>query len=434
MEAEQQGIRFAGEVKIRKAMITTPSGQTQNIIGQVAGIDIFEDIFSPFITGHIIIKDSLDLVNLLALNGQDILDLEIETPSLESDTAIRAKYILYKMSDKEVLGDKNVVYTLHFMSIEALVSLNKKVSRSYKGNIGETVQDILTDEIDGLETSKQVYIETTANTHQHVSNWWTPLQNIQYLVQRAVNENEAPYTFFENRDGFFFISLESMYDARTYQEFVHDKYTRDEYGDGSKDVKNISEDYKRIIDMKIDVAYDFIKRIKTGMFGSRQITYDLFTKKYTVKDFVTADEFENLINLNQNIGIARNGVARPIAAQMVHIKTSNTFTEYTDNDGDTSNYTTIQKREALMNMAKLNCITITVPGRVDYSAGQKVNITVPKMNPLAKDDEDPNDNRWSGNYIVAAVNHSITRRRHECTMELISDTLQMSVNGDAEDN
>jgi len=434
MEAENEGIRFAGEVKIRQASITTPAGQKQNIIGQIAGVSIFEDIFSPFITGHVIIKDSLDLVNLLALNGQDILDLEIETPSLDPDTAIRSTFLVYKMSDKEVLGDKNVVYTLHFISIEALVNVNKKSSRSYRGNIGETIKEIMTDQIDGLETTKNVFIEDTVTTHQHVSNWWTPLKNIQYLTERAVNANGAPYTFFENRDGFFFITLESMYDARTYQEFVHDKYTRDEYGDGSKDVKNIGEDYKRIIDMKIDVAFDFIKRIKTGMFGSRQITYDLFTKKYTVKDFVTADEFENLIRLNENIGISKLGVARPVAAQMTMIKASNTFTDFTENNGDTSNYTTIQKREALLNMAKLNCITITVPGRVDYSAGQKVNVKVPKMNPLEKEDDDPYDNRWSGNYIVSAINHNITRRRHECTMELISDSLQMSVDGESEDN
>ena len=142
--------------------------------------------------------------------------------------------MLYKMTDREILGDKSVAYQLHFMSMEGLVGLNKKVSKLYHGNIGEIVQDILTDQEDGLETTKPVTVEPVVKQHQYVSNFWTPVENLQYLTMQAVNKDNAPYVLFENRDGFNFVTLEAMYDqGDAYQQFSKDNYTRDELASGS---------------------------------------------------------------------------------------------------------------------------------------------------------------------------------------------------------
>jgi len=154
----------------------------------------------------------------------------------------------------------------------------------------------------------------------------------------------------------------------------------------------------------------------------------LFTKKYTVKDFNIYEEFDNntIKTLNPYPAMPRGGVNRNAAAQMTYIKISNIFDDFTDNNGDTSNYDRIQRRKALLAMAQTNVLNITVPGRVDYTAGMKVEVTLPLISPLDPSDTDYFDKRWSGNYIVASINHYINKEQHECTMELISDSLQMS--------
>jgi hypothetical protein len=60
-----------------------------------------------------------------------------------------------------------------------------------------------------------------------------------------------------------------------------------------------------------------------------------------------------------------------------------------------------------------------------------MNITLYKVDPTSKKDSDADtiDNMFSGNYILSAINHYITRERHECNMELIKDTLMMSIDG-----
>ena len=428
MSLDDDKLKFAGEVKVDKITIFTPSGFSQEVTAQVQAISIYESIHKPFIDGNVIIKESLDFANLFPLTGQEFIRLELRTPGMGDYGKVDATYMLYKMTDREILGDKSVAYQLHFMSLEGLVGLNKKISKLYTGNIGDMVQDILTDREDGLETEKRVTIEPVVKQHQYVSNFWTPVENLQYLTMQAVNKDNAPYMLFENRDGFNFVTLEAMYDqGEAYQTFSKDNYTRDELGSGA-DAKNPGEDYKRILDMNIEVGYDYITRLKSGFFGSRQYSYDLFTKKYTVKDFNIFEEFQNntLKTLNPYPAMPSGGVNRNAAAQMTYIKISNIFSDFTEYDGDTSNYDRIQRRKALLAMAQTNVLNITVPGRVDYTAGMKVEVTLPLISPLNPEDTDYFDKRWSGYYIIASINHHINKEQHECSMELISDSLQMS--------
>ena len=57
VQRSSEYLRFAGDVNIEKVSITTSSGFTQEITNQVVGLQIFEDLFSPFITGSLVIKD-----------------------------------------------------------------------------------------------------------------------------------------------------------------------------------------------------------------------------------------------------------------------------------------------------------------------------------------------------------------------------------------
>jgi hypothetical protein len=82
-----------------------------------------------------------------------------------------------------------------------------------------------------------------------------------------------------------------------------------------------------------------------------------------------------------------------------------------------------------MKLAESGKIEITVPGRSDYTAGQKVSVTLNKIEPVNKEDDDQDlvDKMFSGFYIISAINHYVTRDRHECHMELIKDSLQMKI-------
>jgi hypothetical protein len=220
-------LKFAGDVNIDKIRIITPTGFYQDIAAQVINIQLYEDLFSPFLSGSLILKESLDLINLFPFIGEEYLEMEISTPTLQKNN-IKGKFHIYKMTNREIIGDRSMVYQLHFISIEALADLNKKISKSFSGKVSDIITKFVKDKYDGLESNKQIFVEPTLNSTKYVSNFWTPVQNITYLTEQAINQNKTPdYVFFENRDGFYFISLESRYGGALYQEFTYDKYTRD---------------------------------------------------------------------------------------------------------------------------------------------------------------------------------------------------------------
>ena len=418
-----QVLRFAGDVSIDKVKIITAKGFYQDVGAQVINIQFYEDLFAPFITGSLILKDSLDLVNLFPFIGEEYLELEISTPTLDKNN-IKGKYYIYKMTNREMVGDKSVVYQLHFISVEAVVDLNKKTSRVFGDKISKLIEPFIKDKTFGLESDKKVIIEDTLNNTKYISNYWTPIENIMYLADTAINTNRSPsYVFFENRDGFYFISLEKLYTAGVFQDFVYDKYTRDDRAGGGS-VRNPEKDFKRILEISIPTAFDYMDRIRSGMLSSRQVSYDVTKKTYSAKNYNMFQRFEQQKHLNKY----------PINSDRSIFKASSRIINYPKNFGnfngfgDVTNAKSNQERISLLKLAEANKINITVPGRCDYTVGQKIKLDLKRIEPLSKKDGDTTDKMFSGNYIIAAINHYVDKQKHECYMEIIKESSMMDMN------
>ena len=72
-------LRFAGDVTINRATLVSSKGVYLNVTGQVLAVRVYEDIFSPFITGVLVLKESFDLQNLLPLIGEEYIKLDIDS-------------------------------------------------------------------------------------------------------------------------------------------------------------------------------------------------------------------------------------------------------------------------------------------------------------------------------------------------------------------
>jgi hypothetical protein len=422
--ATSETLRFAGDVSIEKVQVVKPSGFFQDIANQVITIQIYEDLFSPFISGSLILKESLDLINVFPFVGEEFLNLEITTPTLK-EGGIKGKFYIYKMTDRELVGNRSMVYQLHFISQEAVIDMNKKISRTFGGKVSDIAKTLLTDNTVGIQTTKTVTVEPTSSQTKYISNFWSPVKNLNYIINNAVNQNGSPsYTFFENRQGFNFVSLESLCTADVFQEFVYDNYTRDDQGGGGS-VKNISKDYKRISAIGIPNGFDYMERIRSGMYGSKMYTFDMTSKKVASKNYNMLENFSKEKHLNANPLVSEKVIFRYNSKIINEPKYYNNFSNF----ADSTNTASIQKRMSLLAAAESNKIEITVPGRTDYTVGQKVMVRLNKMQPISDKDTDVLDNVFSGNYLISAVNHYINRESHECHMELIKDSLLVNLDG-----
>jgi hypothetical protein len=419
-----QVLRNAGDVNIEKVKIVSSNGFFQDITNQVIAIQLFEDLFSPFITGTLIVKDSLDLINLFPFVGEEFVELKISTPTLKAP--IEGKFYIFKMTDREMVGDRTVIYELHFITQEALVDLNKRLSKTFSGKCSDIANTLMSDKTVGLQLSRKLFVEETKNKTKFVSNFWNPVKCLNHVANTAINKNGSPsYLFFENRIGFNFVSLESLYTNNdVIQEFVFDNYIRDDRSGGGN-IKNIPEDYRRIREIHIPVAFDYMDRIRSGVYGSKQYSHDLTTKRFGSKNFDMLQSFQTDKHLNPYAMASKTIIYRYASVITNAPKYYSNFSGY----GDSTDSATIQKRVSLMKQADCNKIQLIVPGRTDYTVGQKTVVNLNKMEPISKQDTNTLDKIFSGAYIIGAINHYIDREKHECTMELFKESLLRDLDG-----
>jgi hypothetical protein len=422
--ATSERLRFAGDVNIEKLELKSVNGFYQDISNQVIGIQIFEDIFAPFITGTLIIKDSLDLLNVFPLTGEEYLSIRITTPTLPRG-AIQGDFYVFKMTNREVLGDRAIVYELHFITQEAVIDMNKRISKKFEGKPSEIAKIILTDKDVGLQLTKAVNIEESSNKIKYISNFWSPVRNMTYLCDHAYNTKESPsYVFFENRAGYNFVTLDSLYDNSDYIEyFTYDKFVRDTTNSGG-DARNIVEEYKRISRIAVPTAFDYMERLDGGMIGSKQYSFDLTSKNVDIKEYDMFEDWEKNNHTNLYPLASNKSIYRYNAKILNRYRHWGNFND--GNDSSNSNY--LQKRMSIMKMIDAAKIEITVPGRTQYTVGQKVLVELDKMEPVQKKDSDTLDSVLSGAYIIGAINHFIDREKHECVMELFKDSLLKDIN------
>lgn len=425
MATDPNKLRFAGDVNVKSATLTSLiNGKKMDISNQILTIQIFEDIFSPFITGSLILKESLDLAANFPFVGEEIVDLKIYTPTFDKapNGVIQGTFYIYKMGDREEYAERSNIYQLFFISVEAVVDLNTKISKGYEGLIHEIVGSILVDSENGLSTSKKMNISQTDNKIKYVSNFWSPVKNILFCAEHAKSKDAASFIFFENREGFNFVTLDSLNSSAVLQRFEHNNSTQ-EIAPGGGSVRDLAKDYGRITEFHTPTTFDYMDKVGSGAFGSTMLFMDLTTKKYfNIKYSIFDDQTQRLNNYPPTSTNLFSTYRSKIFNDVIQTEM---FTDF----GDVSTATTAQSRTARLKQATYFRLRIVVPGRTDYTVGKKVYVKKYKSEPISKSDkeEDIIDSIISGNYLIGSINHVIDKEKHECHMELIKDSLRVGL-------
>ena len=422
---KSETISFAGDVLIEDlTLISMVSGKEMNVTNQLLEVKIFEDLFSPFISGSLILRESLDILNHLPLMGQEYLQMKIRTPTLDEKDAIQGLFYVYNMTDRAFVSERNVVYKLNFISYSALIDSNTKLSKPFEGKISDIAKKLITNWV-GDFAVKDENIETTRNATKYVSNYWSPAKNLNYITNQAINTSGSPsYLFFENRQGFNFKSLASMYKADPVQKFNFSLKAR-EIDKGGDAHRNVVKEYQRMQSVDFPEGFNTLSKLGRGTYASTLHTHDLVTKQYKERKFNYQDKFadKDHQHLNPYPITAKStsftfGPSSTIITDEIHFGVYNGY-------GDISNSDSLQERLSLLNLADAMKVTVVVSGRTDYTVGQKVLLEMTEAEVLDTTDtlESEQDMLFSGFYLIGSINHTVNREKHTCTMELIKDSL-----------
>lgn len=434
---ESKGIYFAQDFSVNSLNLLTANGQKFELKKLMVEMSYYEDIYNFVVSGHITVLDAQGFSELLALTGNEFIEINISKTS-DPINAINRTFRVYKSGTRIPLGNQNgEVYTLHFCSEELLLSEQNKISKSYKGQkISEIISNIIKDNGPAgklkVSDSKIEKIEETMGIYDFIIPKLKPLEAISWLSNYARPASAGPdggadMLFFETKNGFNFRSIQSMFESPVYAEY---KYEAENL---NKDVQKLQEKIINVLDYEITKPYDILNEINSGTFANRIITIDPLTRNVNVKDFKYTDYKSKNESLNKgavsNELTNRTGLTQSTSPEgVLKLAFGNSNQQdvaWVKQQGGTAKdifiETYVPNRTAQISLANYTTIKAVVPGDPGITAGRTIKFDLLTLKPDLNIRE--LDAFYSGKYLVSAVRHIISSSgSYQTILELTKDS------------
>lgn len=414
---ELDGLATTYAYKLNKFKIWASDGKNVDFRDQILEFDLYEDLFSPCMTATARVYDAADHLSKFKLHGNEFVELELDKPSL--DKPISKIFRIYKISNR-VLGTSFENYTIHMCSEEMILSPQISLSLSYKGmDVTTMVRNILIDHLK-VDPDKIARITKTQGVYDVIIPKLDPLEAILWLGGRAYSSTGSAHFFFENRDGYNFVSYEELLKAAPYAKYYrHAKITPDP----SKNAYTFTE-------LKVIEDFDLMKATRYGSFSSSLNILDIITKNFNTYSF-NAIYFKSKGILNKEVTL--NGLMNRFGKTFY--SSYNNMQKYVvvkDSDPTVGNPMTPENWlcEVASKLGQIHLYKMigTVPGDVMLTVGAVIEVEMQAMTPqdqkngAATGTNNLNSVR-TGKYLVSKVHHKLLGDTFTTSVELLSDSI-----------
>jgi hypothetical protein len=426
-----QGILNTRDYDLKSLVLLTSVGtiELRLIMNEIS---YHEDLFGGVISGYIMVTESNAYAELLALNGNEFLELTF-TKYDEPNNTISKKFRVYSMDKRKLAANMYTeVYTLQFCSEELMLSEQYKISKSYPNeSVSQVITDICINDL-GISRNK-LNIDDSYGIYSFIVPNLKPIDAINWLSNYARPNPPFPgadMLFYENKNGFNFKSLQTLTDGQDVT--IYNTYR---YDPKNANEKNLTEEVFNVTTYEILNSYDSLNAINSGMFANQLISVDILTRrkittnfdyfqywndpnsgglnKYPVTNNVQNRFGKKLNETSQatlklvfsNFDDANNAVVRSNPGSVAH----NIFAE-----------TYIPYRTAQLALANYTRLKISVPGDPMLTVG-----TIIRFDLLSKDPSSSDvDKFYSGLYLITAVRHMITQNDYKTVLEVAKESVR----------
>lgn len=407
------------DFKINKLTLTARDGEN-DITNMFAEINIYDSIFSPCMTGKIIIVDASGLFKEMHLDGSEVLTIDME--KRDCTATIKKNFRIYKQTDK-VEKDNVEQFILHFTSNEFIKSKNSTLFTTYEASYSDIVFKIMTDILQvPTKTLNFQNFEQSFGLKKVVYANKKPIDAILDCSKKAVNIRFSPtYMFFENIDGYNFISLDTLAKGNAIYDINFEP-------------KNFEKTNKNSIlgarAMEVVSQFNLVDNIEYGLQGATLVGYNPIQR---VINFTSNTPDTNMNDgLNKILTYSNPALGNNPSAKYVCYPTGpnggGTFLPSSyikENDPESLNlsddpFRYINQRPLLLKRFTITRIRLAMPGNFDLTSGKIVNLHKPYSGlKTITNDSDP---QITNKYMIIAARHIIRKNMHETILEISTDS------------
>jgi hypothetical protein len=297
------------------------------------------------------------------------------------------------------------------------------VQQAYTGTYGEIAKSVMYDHMK-INSKRIGILEDTKGIHKTVIPTLSPIDTMNWLSKRAVSpKNTADYIFFENRDGFNFVTLATLF---SYGVLFDINFS-------TKNLKDtIDDEFLGVRDFKYSVQFNILENISNGFFANKFIGFDIITRQKEEVEIDLNNHFNSShMNRAPNAFVSQNRDGKD-ASKMYDSKIALVPYEITRrgdgyvnfNDSETAQiiddtHAFVPQRKAILNNLMQKKVTVNLPGNFAISSGYLLGV---QAQSFSADTGDNLDKSTSGKYLVIGTRHMIKPDKHETICELASDS------------
>jgi len=414
--SNDSGLNVAGDYKINDMSLILSNGTSIDVRNIMVELSIYEDIFSPTLSGSIVINDGHDIFSAFGIHGSEYLRVSIDKPGLQLPYERLFRVYKTTLRSPNTQNDVGQIYVLQFCSEELILSLGTLISKSYKNTqYSNMILDICQNYLK-IPSFDPSLIEQTIGNYSLIIPNLRPFEAINFIGSRSFSgTSKYCYFFFETRDGYEFTSIQTMTQRPVYSEYSLENKRIDP--DPSNDTSGINE-------LRILSDFDVVTSLSNGGFSSKLATIDIIKQKY---DFNTYSQLTQL----------SNGLLMNKYPTMGNLKDRNGNTIFDNYDSYFRMVTTFTEdinkfmMNRTMHMALLNNfrLSMSIPGDVLFKAGMMISAKYPYFEYSGTGNK-KFDKYRTGKFLVTAVRHIFSQKQYYTVAELAQDSFNDQLPGD----
>ena len=445
-------------------------GDEQDIQKIVTSFIIVEELFSPFLTARIRIRDNENFFEEFKLDGREIVNVKIKylkkTDSENSTYEFLEHQFVVKDYPTLVKTEESInvqEYDINLVSSWAYLSRLQQISEGVTGNPVKIIQDLfkkyLGDPKFDYRSKERAPCEK--DNFKGVITLRTPLQAIEWLKTLCYDDKSSPYFIYTNLKDNNNVTGNTIV-AQSYSDILSEDnevynpleefgeaqvpYRIKPFGDANPNTPEYLKELKtKIISFTSNIKLDKLTQAINGGIGGvkevveftdRAIFDKLLSRESGIREITIMPQDESTAGPKEGFDfnflnkLEING-KRPEILDKIDkepLTSHNLLYLPIPPYGEKENYiATAAVKEEVFNKLKLYTANmesishdIAVYGDPNLKAGAKIEIEVPKA--VDTHEKDPGiDKRLSGNYIIATAIHSFETGVYTNQLKIIRD-------------
>ena len=206
------GIQYAGEYILKEASLVTSSGVTIDLTGTILGIEIYENIELPYLTGTFSMKDDLNIYDGIDFNGTEMVEISFE--SVHNFGVIITKQFTVSEIVSSAKATENIeAFEIKMIETNAFNNTMMQINKAYTGTPDQIIKKILKDNLDiDMAEEDMPSVKQYQEPMKFVVPFLTPFEACEVIRSKMSTDLGLPYFLYStlNYNTLQLKSLEEM--------------------------------------------------------------------------------------------------------------------------------------------------------------------------------------------------------------------------------